>query len=364
MERERGGKEERRAAFKLISGGFESLPNAPDDVRETSIKTEGRTEVEKKMCSPEDEGRLGILTISMSNNATEARTDKLNRSDGQATVNFWGGGHATLDDLAADVDADGGEMVRKKVFLVWIDVQIGEAEKIGALIDTGATMSCVSGMFYEKLQELNAIRGELPVQQVKLTMAVGCRKVEIKKQIVMEMSWEGETYMVVAFVVTGLFTAVVLGCNWLAEHKMVVDCGEGKVYKRNETGETLNVRKKDCGAELSMPEEKGNAVAVPVKDAFNKDEMLVSREQVDQLTSGLPRDGKNEQPVPNEVDMDDEQVGGMMVDRRSDDLVLGFASISTGVNRVKKEIYEAHGRKDHLNGWCSVKQKWREKKLG
>lgn len=51
--------------------------------------------------------------------------------------------------------------------------------------------------------------------KVKLVIAVGRKKIDVNKQIMMEMIWDNKKYMVVALVVKDLFSSLVLGLDWL-----------------------------------------------------------------------------------------------------------------------------------------------------
>lgn len=68
---------------------------------------------------------------------------------------------------------------------------------------------------------------------------MGSKRVEVRKQIAIEMTWENEVYHVMAFVVSGLFTSMVLGLSWLRESRIIVDCDLNKLYRKNHVDEAL-----------------------------------------------------------------------------------------------------------------------------
>lgn len=111
---------------------------------------------------------------------------------------------------------------------------MGSALRLEAIIDSGATYSCVNSELYDKLLEEGAIKGELPVQNVKLVVAVGKRRIEVRKQVVVEITWSTKRYIVLTFVVKDLFTSLVLGLNWLRENRVLIDCEKNQIQLKGE----------------------------------------------------------------------------------------------------------------------------------
>lgn len=151
--------------------------------------------------------------------------------------------HATREDLIGGGSDKIQETGIKSEPLIWINVEVGENLNIYEVIDSGATHSCIDQELYDKLLELNRIKGELPVSKVNLIIAAGRRKIRVNKQVMFEISLLYQKYNVLAFVVADLFTPMVLGLNWLREHKIVIDCEKVEIS----TKETPNAKILESG---------------------------------------------------------------------------------------------------------------------
>lgn len=57
------------------------------------------------------------------------------------------------------------------------------------------------------------LREELPVQNIRLVVAVGKKRVEVRRQVLMQLIWNHRIYNVLALDVRGLFTDLVIGLN-------------------------------------------------------------------------------------------------------------------------------------------------------
>lgn len=89
---------------------------------------------------------------------------------------------------------------------------------------------------------------------MKLIIAVGSRRVEIKKQAILEMTWNNETYNVMVFVVAGLFTSLVLGLNWLRENRIIVDCEGSQLYAKKDGENMMWKEEKKMRGHLVIPQ--------------------------------------------------------------------------------------------------------------
>lgn len=76
-------------------------------------------------------------------------------------------GHATREDLIEDENEGEKGVIRVKNPLMWIDVSLGRMRRIEAVIDSGATYSCLNSELYDELAEEGALQGELSVQNVE-----------------------------------------------------------------------------------------------------------------------------------------------------------------------------------------------------
>lgn len=120
--------------------------------------------------------------------------------------------------------------------LITVDVTIG-GEVMKAVIDTGATYSCISQELYENLREMRMIKGELPMCKVQLITAVGRKRIKVDKQVYIEIILNAIGSNVMMFVVPGLFTPILMGLNWLREARIMIDCGNGIVSYREDKHE-------------------------------------------------------------------------------------------------------------------------------
>lgn len=132
--------------------------------------------------------------------------------------------HATLDDLIEEEDMGESEEHRLEEPLMRVDVNIGELIYTKAVIDTGATMTCISLEMCDRLRETNTLEGELPVSAVNLITALRNRKVRVQRQVMFNLVIEDRKYMTLAFVVKDLFVPVLLGLNWLKDNQVMINC--------------------------------------------------------------------------------------------------------------------------------------------
>lgn len=137
--------------------------------------------------------------------------------------------HAKWEDLVEEEEEDIEKIHNSKDYLLCIEVLIEGKLKVQAVVDIGATHSCINKELYEKLTELKYVKGELPVANLKLVNAVGRKLTTVQKQIMVEMFWQKHRYMVTALVEDKLFTALVLGLKWLKENDILIICGKNRV---------------------------------------------------------------------------------------------------------------------------------------
>lgn len=142
-------------------------------------------------------------------------------------------GHATWDELVEEEDERLEEKDRNKNSLLWIKVTVGKDMEMKAMVDSGATHSCMDDKLYEELKEIGCIEGELPVINLKLTLAAGKRKISVNKQVISEMIWSEERYNLVMLVVSDLFYPLVLGLDWLKRYGIIIDCKRNLFYRQD-----------------------------------------------------------------------------------------------------------------------------------
>lgn len=130
--------------------------------------------------------------------------------------------HATWEDLVIEEEEETEKEGRTS--LIRLDVLIGGKIEIQAVVGAGANHTCINKELYDRLCEDESVLGELPVSQLKLISAVGKRRIEIRKQVALELRWSDKTYVVVALVVEGLFASMILGLDWLRSNNVVINC--------------------------------------------------------------------------------------------------------------------------------------------
>lgn len=229
------------------------------------MKIEGVSTRELVSGDPRKQLRLGIIEKI---DEPQKYEECLKRRVGnKSNLDISNHGHATLEELIEEEEeAKGG--INTREFLIRIAIKIGgDEEVVWAVIDTGATCSCISEQFYNGLHEKQLIEGELPVYNVSVVVAVGRKLLNIKKQIFMEMRWKERSYKVSALVIPGLFTSIILGLNWLKSNKILIDCQNSKIY---ESKEIVNLNTRN-GEEIATY----NGVMAILKASTNLKEMIV-----------------------------------------------------------------------------------------
>lgn len=71
--------------------------------------------------------------------------------------------HAEKEDLLWEEQGENALVDRKEELLITVEMSIGIDIKVQAVIDTGATHSCVDYELYVQLLERNEVKAELPV---------------------------------------------------------------------------------------------------------------------------------------------------------------------------------------------------------
>lgn len=161
---------------------------------------------------------------------------------------------ATRDDLWEEEmeDLPSAKMIFDP--LITVEVIIGGIS-MKAVIDTGATYSCISHELYEKLIAMKSIKSELPTSKIQLITAVGKRRIKVNKQVWVEVILNAKGSDIMMFVVPGLFTRMLMGLNWLRESRVMIDCGNGTVYYKE--GSTEALERGTNGKAMEMKIEEG-----------------------------------------------------------------------------------------------------------
>lgn len=220
------------------------------------------------------------------------------------------------------------------------------------MIDTGATYSCISDNFYERLQEEKLIKGELPVQKVTLIVAVGRRVINVNKQVLVEMKWNNHIYQVCALVVPGLFTPMILGLNWLRENLILINCKENKLVEIKMEGELTNAdgpMQSNVAAEcLSRPNQ--------IEEVKRNHQYIggVVTKSVDTHETKI-RSGSERMDNPYST-------GGIICVKFSDKSKVKLFTDQKMDNRYKVLMETNEDDKEGKElGWSSSKEKWKEK---
>lgn len=181
-----------------------------------------------------------------------------------------GYGHATWEDLVENEDGRSEEIELSRNPLIWIEVIIGGILEVKAVIDSGATHSCINIEMYKPLLEMKRIMGELPVSKLKLIGAVGKRTTDVRRQIMMEMVWSSQRYTVVALVVDGLFSSLVLGLDGLRDNRITIDSDKNIVYAKCIHEEMSNKSKKVSEGNAEEVKENGSKIMILTAQRENK----------------------------------------------------------------------------------------------
>lgn len=72
---------------------------------------------------------------------------------------------------------------------------------------------------------------------MEITVAVGNKRFDFRKEVIIEFVWSNQSFFVVMLVVHGLFSKIVLGLDWLRTKVIIIDCARNFVYKGSEENE-------------------------------------------------------------------------------------------------------------------------------
>lgn len=123
--------------------------------------------------------------------------------------------HATWEDLFIEEETKEDTEMRSRDELIKVEVILGKRTRVNAVVDTGATHTCIDVELYNKLKQEEDLLGELPTVNVKLLGAVGKKRIQVRKQVALNIRLGDESYNLVVLVVEGLFTDMIIGMDWL-----------------------------------------------------------------------------------------------------------------------------------------------------
>jgi gag-polyprotein putative aspartyl protease len=123
-------------------------------------------------------------------------------------------------------NTDSTQKHRKKCPLVNLTVN---NNKLEALVDSGAELSCISQALYETLSQQNNIP-TLPVTGITVVGATGSKTRNIKQQAFLSVNFGNDCYTEICFlVVDGLQVPMLLGADWLDETLAAIDFASKKL---------------------------------------------------------------------------------------------------------------------------------------
>lgn len=203
--------------------------------------------------------------------------------------------HATREDLLVEEDIETPEININDEPLIRVEAKVGPSLIVYAIIDRGATHFCVNQKLYDQLLEMHEIRAELPVTQINLIMAVGKRRIKVNKRILFEILVGRRRSSVMAFVVVGLFTPILLGLSWLRRQKLIVDCESNKVIPKREytanLSEAWNVED-ECELEDERRKEGLTAARIERRTAEVRLNDIGKRQQSDEKWKNIMKEVK------------------------------------------------------------------------
>lgn len=132
-------------------------------------------------------------------------------------------------DLLAE-DEDCKELCETSVYTV-VKAKIWDQD-VDVLLDTGSMKSCINEKFYEQLKSGRRDIEEIPVQNVRLTSAVGTRTQRVKTQAIIPLAFCNVEQHCICLVVPNLIYNVVLGIDWLAKVGCNISYEQSKIEFR------------------------------------------------------------------------------------------------------------------------------------
>ncbi|MEW8547939.1 MAG: reverse transcriptase domain-containing protein [Candidatus Thiodiazotropha sp.] len=151
--------------------------------------------------------------------------------------------------------------------------------KTQALIDTGASISCVSKLFLTKTSYHNS---ELNPCELKEIVGVGGEKHSILGQKEIDILVSGVKISFPFYVLNSLHHSMILGMDFLEHHKVKIDIEAGTVYIKDKLLKSPIIRTKAGFARVDKPicVPAGAEVEMPVKVSKRKTDEVVLLEPI------------------------------------------------------------------------------------
>lgn len=115
---------------------------------------------------------------------------------------------------------------------------------IRVLIDSGSVVTCIRESTYHQVVENSTDRIEMiPIPRIQLITATGSRTTHVKKKIAVELDMQGHKLQTIMLVVPKLQFEVILGIDWLIQHRCKLNFVEHNISFINENHEVSKVIK-------------------------------------------------------------------------------------------------------------------------
>lgn len=213
---------------------------------------------------------------------------------------------------------------------------------------------------------------------IELTTAVGNKKIKVNRQVMFDVVVQTKKHRTVALVVKDLFAPILLGMNWLKEHRVQIDCYNGTL----DIGDVKNVRiwnkqgvkyedtEENIQAETMLIDAtcaKENAVAnyvsknrgVEEELEMNKTFMITMTDNMSEayVSRSEMKIGEENQPVET-ASICTLVYGGQGSVSMEEDLAKGKVK---EMKEMEKSGIWSDGLRLESNSWKLMKAKWKEK---
>ena len=127
------------------------------------------------------------------------------------------------------LEEDGNKTEHNNTEIAYIIAEInGVYAKI--MIDTAANVSLIDSIELHKIQEKSMkIIPTLPVNNIVLIGAAGRQNKTLRKQVMLELTSNGETISIEFLVANGLPFTMLIGCDMLRKYSAIIDMSRAKV---------------------------------------------------------------------------------------------------------------------------------------
>lgn len=150
----------------------------------------------------------------------DGRRDASNTEVSELVVPFISDGTSLLSEDEEE------KIVKEKLPVV---NAVFEALPTSILIDTGSQVSCISQDFATQLRQAGYKFDVLPASGATIVGALSRRSQKVVEQVYLKCKIQDVEFLQVYLVVPSLIRNVILGCDWMADHKIHIDFSESLI---------------------------------------------------------------------------------------------------------------------------------------